>query len=171
MSDPEYQARFETMTKEEQEAELRKYMGNTPPPLTGETAAEKRAKQATNDTATAVNRQNEIAAILRRILGIDGEFTKKKIRSLLLRAVTNRSRATSARLSKVPIIGEGELQPDPAKVKPIKREETALHHARAAPRTSQRTALYAKRKAKYIKMSVRNAFCPHGDAVRAHAPK
>ena len=41
MSDPAYQARFEKMSKAEQEAELQKYMGNAeaPPPPVGETAA------------------------------------------------------------------------------------------------------------------------------------
>ena len=79
MNDPAYQERFDKMTKQEQEAEMRKYMGNehAPAPPTGETAAERRAKRATDETAAVIARQKELSDIKQRIYGIDPVFAKK----------------------------------------------------------------------------------------------
>src|SRR5439155_25907489 len=69
MNDPAYQERFEKMTKQEQEAEVRKYMGNAqaPAPPTEETAAERRAKQATKEGTAVLAKQNELSNIIQRM--------------------------------------------------------------------------------------------------------
>ncbi len=79
MSDPAYQARFEKMSKAEQEAELQKYMGTAqaPPPPVGETAAERQAKKGVAETQAAVARQKELGALMQRLEDINAEFAKK----------------------------------------------------------------------------------------------
>jgi hypothetical protein len=152
MKDPAYQERFEKMTKQEQEAELRKYMGKTPAPPTGETAAERRAKQAMNETSAVLARQNEVAAIHQRILGIDEEFVKKD------QAITTGpgsheqiAQQTGAKIAKIPLVGGGEAgpMPDPVKFRAVEREQATLDRNRAGWELQQRAALYAERKAKY----------------------
>ena len=154
MNDPEYQARFEKMTKMEQEAELQKYMGNAhaPAPPAGETAAERRARQGTNETAAVLARQNEINAILQRIYEIDTEFAKKdKAITSVPGSHDQIARETAAKMAKLPLIEGGEAgpMPDPAKVKVLQRERATLDRNRAASELQQRTAIYAERRAKY----------------------
>ena len=150
MKDPAYQERFEKMTKKEQEAELRKYMGNAPTPPAGETAAERRAKQATNETTAVMARQNDLNAILQRIHGIDGEFVKKD-RAIVAAPGSHEqiARETGAKIEKIPLVGGGEPMRDPAKLKVVQREQATLDRNRAALELQQRTALYAQRKAQY----------------------
>jgi hypothetical protein len=154
LKDPAYQERFEKMSKKEQEAELQKYMGNAnaPVPPAGETAAERRAKQAVNETGAVLAKQNEVAAILQRIQGIDAEFVKKD-KAIATGAGSHEQIAqqTRARIAKIPMVEMGEAgpMPDPAKLKAALREQATLDRNRAALELQQRTALYAERKAKY----------------------
>ena len=154
LKDPAYQERFEKMSKKEQEAELQKYMGNAnaPTPPAGETAAERRAKQAVNETGAVLAKQNDVAAILQRIQGIDAEFAKKD-QAIATGAGSHEQIAqqTRARIAKIPMVEMGEAgpMPDPAKLKAALREQATLDRNRAALELQQRTALYAERKAKY----------------------
>lgn len=154
LKDPAYQERFEKMSKKEQEAELQKYMGNAnaPTPPAGETAAERRAKHAVNETGAVLAKQNDVAAILQRIQGIDAEFAKKD-QAISTGAGSHEQIAqqTRARIAKIPMVDMGEAgpMPDPAKLKAAQREQATLDRNRAALELQQRTALYAERKAKY----------------------
>jgi hypothetical protein len=154
LKDPAYQERFEKMSKKEQEAELQKYMGNAnaPTPPAGETAAERRAKHAVNETGAVLAKQNDVAAILQRIQGIDAEFAKKD-QAIATGAGSHEQIAhqTRARIAKIPMVEMGEAgpMPDPAKLKAALREQATLDRNRAALELQQRTALYAERKAKY----------------------
>jgi len=154
MSDPAYQARFEKMSKAEQEAELQKYMGNAqaPPPPVGETAAERQAKKGVAETKAAVAKTEELAALMRRVGEIDLEFDNKDKTVLATPGGYNEiSKDIGARIAKLPIIGTGEAGPysDPAKVQALRREGVTRQRARATWELQQRTPLYAQRKAKY----------------------
>jgi hypothetical protein len=154
MSDPAYQARFEKMSKAEQEAELQKYMGNAqaPPPPVGETAAERQAKKGVAETKAAVAKTEELAALMKRVGEIDLEFNNKDKTVLATPGGYDTIRNDiGARMAKLPIIGVGEAGPysDPAKVQALRREGATLERARATWELQQRTPLYAQRKAKY----------------------
>jgi hypothetical protein len=153
MSDPAYQARFEKMSKKEQEAEIQKYMGNAqaPAPPTGETAAERQAKQAVKETTTVVARQNELGAIMQRLQGLDAEFAQKD--QAILAAPGGHEqigKEIGARIEKLPVIQMGEMYDhDQAKVQALQRELATRDRTRAAWELQQRAALYAQRKARY----------------------
>ena len=107
MNDPAYQERFDKMSKQEQEAEMRKYMGNehAPAPPTGETAAERRAKRATDETAAVIARQKELADIKQRIYGIDAVFAKKDQAILATPGGHDQiAKEISARVEKLPVV-------------------------------------------------------------------
>ena len=154
MSDPAYQARFEKMSKAEQEAELQKYMGNAqaPPPPVGETAAERQAKKGVAETKAAMAKTEELAALMQRVGEIDLEFnTKDKAVLATPGGYDEISKDIGARIAKLPIVGRGEAGPysDPAKVQALRREGVTRERARATWELQQRTPLYAQRKAKY----------------------
>jgi hypothetical protein len=154
MKDPAYQERFEKMPKKEQEAELRKYMGNAlaPTPPVGETAAERQAKQAVDETSAVLAKQNDVAAIFQRIQGIDAEFVQKdQVITTGAGSHEQIAQQTRAKIAKIPLVDGGEAgpMPDPAKLKAVQREHATLDRNRAALELRQRTALYAERKTKY----------------------
>ena len=157
MSDPAYQARFEKMSKAEQEAELQKYMGNAqvPPPV-GETAAERQAKKGVAETKAAVAKTEELAALMKRVREIDLEFDNKDKAVLAAPGSYDTIRNDIGdRIGKLPIIGVGEAGPysDPAKVQALRREGATRERARATWELQQRTPLYAQRKAKYMEVA------------------
>jgi len=153
MSDPAYQARFEKMSKAEQEAELQKYMGNAqaPPPPVGETAAERQAKKGVAETQAAVAKQKELSALMQRVGEIDVEINNKDKAILATPGGYDQiSKDVRARMAKVPMITGGEADfPDPAKMQPLERELVTRWRTRATWELQQRTPLYAQRKAKY----------------------
>jgi hypothetical protein len=154
MNDPAYQARFEKMSKKEQEAEIQKYMGNAqaPPPPVGETAAERRAKQAVKETTTVVAEQNELAAIIQRLREIDAEFAKKDEAIMAAPGGYDQiGNEIRSKIEKLPVVGTGEAGDfvDPAKLQVLQRELAARNRTRAAWELQQRAALYAQRKAQY----------------------
>ena len=154
MSDPAYQARFEKMSKAEQEAELQKYMGNAqaPPPPVGETAAERQAKKGVAETKAAVAKTEELAALMKRLGEIDLEFNNKDKAVLATPGGYDAiGKDIGDRMAKLPIIGVGEAGPysDPAKAQALRREGVTRERARATWELQQRTPLYAQRKAKY----------------------
>lgn len=150
MNDPAYQERFEKMTKPQQEAEMRKYMGNAPAPPVGETAAERRAQQAQSETTAVLARQSDLSDILQRIQVIDAEFTKKDQAIMAAPGGHDEiAKDIGARIEKLPLIdsgGEVGPQPDPVKVLALQRERAARDRARSAWELQQRSALYAQRK-------------------------
>jgi len=153
MSDPAYQARFEKMSKAEQEAELQKYMGNAqaPPPV-GETAAEKQARKGVAETKAAVAKHKELADLMQRVGEIDVEFNNKDKAILATPGGYDAiGKDTRDRIAKLPIIGYGEAggYVDPAKLQALQREGVTRERTRATWELQQRTALYAQRKAKY----------------------
>jgi len=154
MSDPAYQARFEKMSKAEQEAELQKYMGNAqaPPPPVGETAAERQAKKGVVETQAAIAKQKELAALLQKVGEIDVEFNSKD--KAILAAPGGYEaigKNIADRITKLPIIGVGEAGPyhDPVKEQALQREGATRDRDHASWELQQRTPLYAQRKAKY----------------------
>jgi hypothetical protein len=154
MSDPAYQARFEKMSKAEQEAELQKYMGNpqAPPPPVGETAAERQARKGVVETQAAVARQKELAALLQRVGEIDVEVNNKDKEILATPGGYDAiGKDIGDKIAKLPIIGYGEAggYVDPAKEQALRRERVTRERTRAAWELQQRTSLYTQRKAKY----------------------
>ena len=155
MSDPAYQARFEKMSKKEQEAELQKYMGNAqaPPPPVGETAAERQAKKGVAETKAAVAKHEELAALMQRVGEIDVEFNKKDKALLATPGGYDAiGKDIRDRIAKLPIIGSSDAfgpYSDPAKVQALQRELVTRERDRATWELQQRTVLYAQRKAKY----------------------
>jgi hypothetical protein len=154
MSDPAYQARFEKMTKKEQEAELQKYMGNAqaPPPPVGESVAERRAAQNVNETSAVVAQQNELGAIMQRLLARDAEFDEKD-RAILAApgGYDEINNDIQARIAKLPVIAKGEAgdMVDPVKLQVLERERATRDRTRAASELQQRAALYTRRKTHY----------------------
>lgn len=154
MSDPAYQARFEKMSKAEQEAELQKYMGNAqaPPPPVGETAAERQAKKGVAESQAALAKHKEIAALMQRLWDIDLEI-KNKDKAILATpgGYDEINKDIGAKISKLPIIGYGEAggYVDPVKEQALRREGVTRERTRATWELQQRTPLYAQRKAKY----------------------
>ena len=154
MNDPAYQERFEKMTKQEQEAEMRKYLGNAqaPAPPTGETAAERQAKRATNETTAVVARQKELADIRQRMRGIDAVFAQK---DQAIRATPGGydqiGKEIAARVQKLPVVATGEAgdMADPVKLQALQREQATRERTRATWELQQRAALYGQRKAQY----------------------
>ena len=158
MNDPEYRERFEKMTPEQQEGEMRKAMGPGATVAQHTAAEEKRAMQAPNEMAVRAARQKEIAALLEKLLRIDSEFEKKD--KAIASSPGNHDQIaadTKANIAKLPIVhipGEASYDgPDPAKLKVVLREQAALDRTRAAADLQQRTALFAERKAKYKELA------------------
>lgn len=154
MNDPAYQERFEKMTKQEQEAELKKYMGNehAPAPPAGETAAERQARRATNETSAVLARQNELADIRQRMRGIDPAFNKKDQAILATPGGYDQiAREISARIEKLPVVATGEAGDlvDPVKLQALQRERATRERTRATWELQQRAAIYRQRKAQY----------------------
>jgi hypothetical protein len=153
MSDPEYQARFEKMSKAEQEAEIKKYTGNqAPPPPKGETAAERRARQTTTEATSVLAQQNELGEIIRRINAGNEEWQQKD--AAILATPGNHQQIKDdidVKIGKLPIIGQGEAGPfvDPVAYDALLRELSVRDRARAAWELPRRSALYNQRKAKY----------------------
>ena len=161
MSDPAYQERFEKMSKQEQEAEMRKMMGNAhaPPPPTGPTAAERQAKVATDEATAAMARQNALADIYKQISGIyavDTEFDKKdKAIGTAPGSHKDIDAAFQAKFDKLPRpnCGEAGCFPDAAKAQVLDNERVTRNRARASSELTQRAVLYAQRKAKYKELA------------------
>ena len=152
MNDPAYQERFEKMTKQEQETEMRKYLGNAQAPPTGETAAEKQAKRATGETTAVVARQKELADIRQRMGGIDAAFAKKDQAILATPGGYDQIRKEiAARVQKLPVVATGEAGDivDPVKLQALQREQVTRERTRATWELQQRAALYGQRKAQY----------------------
>ena len=154
MNDPAYQERFEKMSKQEQEAEMRKYMGNehAPAPPTGETAAERRAKRATDETTAVVARQKELSEIQRQLNGIDAAFEKKDQAILAAPGGYDQiAKEIAARVEKLPVVASGEAGDivDPVKLQALLWEQSTRERTRATWELQQRAALYNQRKARY----------------------
>jgi len=151
MNDPAYQERFEKMSKKEQEAELQKYMGNAhaPAPPSGETAAERQAKQATKETAAAMAGQNELGNILQRMRAGDAEFDNKDKAILAAPGGHDQiAKEIGDRMQKLPVIGHGEAGNivDPIKLQALERERVTRDRTRATWELQQRATLYTQRK-------------------------
>ena len=154
LNDPAYQERFEKMTKQEQEAEIRKYMGNAqaPAPPAGETTAERRAQQATKETTAVLAKQKELSGIMQRMSEIDGEFAKKDQAIMATPGGHDQiAKEIGARVEKLPVVemGESGPQPDPVRLQALQREQATRDRTRATWELQQRAALYAQRKAQY----------------------
>jgi hypothetical protein len=154
MSDPAYQARFEKMSKAEQEAELQKYMGNAnvPAPPTGETAAERNARHATAESAAVVARQKELGALMQQLGEIDVEFKNKdKVILATPGGYDEIRKEIHDRIEKLPIIGYNEAGAyvDPVKFQALQREGATRARARATWELQQRTLLYNQTKSRY----------------------
>ncbi len=154
MNDPAYQARFEKMSKAEQEAEMRKMMGNTmaPAPPSGPTAAERQAKQATTETASVVARQQELGAIFQRLSEIDAEFAKRNGAIAAAPGGHNQIREdVNAKLARVPMIKGGEAGDirEPIQEQSVIREHATRDRERATAELQQQAALFNQRKARY----------------------
>jgi hypothetical protein len=152
MNDPAYQARFEKMSKAEQEAELQKYMGNAQAPaaLRGETAAERQAKQATAEVSGVLARQKELAALTQRLFDADAEFSRKhQAIPAAPGGYAQIAQDVQSRMAKVPLIQGEATMPDPAKMQPWERELATRNRDRASFELQQQSSLFTQRKARY----------------------
>ena len=158
MNDPEYRERFEKMTPEEQEAEMRKAMGPNARVAQHTAEEEQRAMQTPNQMAAAVARQNDLGALMQRVVEIETEFANKdKAISASAGNHDQIRRDMVAKIAKLPIVhipGEASYDgPDPAGLKRLRQEQAGLDLKRAAAELQQRAALYAERKAKYKELA------------------
>ena len=159
MNDPAYREKFEKMTPQEQEAEMRNAMGPSAHVAQHSAADDQRSAQASNEMAPRVARHNEISDLLRRMLEIDADFDKKD--KAIAGSPGNHDQIaseTQAKIAKLPIVhiggGEGSYDgPDPVKMKVLQRERAGLDRARAASELQQRTSLFAERKSKYKELA------------------
>ena len=159
MNDPAYREKFEKMTQQEQEAEMRKAMGPSAHVAQHSAADDQRSAQASNEMAPRVARHNEISALLQRIYEAEAEFEKKG--KAIAASPGNHDQIageTKAKIAKLPLVhipsDEGMYDgPDPAKVKLVYREQAGIDRARAASELQQRTALFAERKSKYKELA------------------
>lgn len=157
MNDPEYRARFQKMSDQEKEAEMRKFMGNAPPTApTQQTPAEQQQAQertqTKNDVTTAMAIRSELSQMVQRMGEIDATFAKKDLE--ITHSPGNHTEIAgiiAAKVAKVPIVELGEYgkDRDPELMKPLMREEATLHRDRAGWELKQRSALHAQRKAQY----------------------
>jgi hypothetical protein len=144
------------MTPEEQEAEMRKAMGPGAHVAQHTAAEEKRAMQATNEATAVMAKQNELNAIMKRILDADAEFSKKQQAIAATPGGHDLIRRESqVKIDKIPLVemGEAGAMPDPVKFKTVKREQATLHRNRALWELQQRTSLYTQRKADYKELA------------------
>ena len=82
MNDPEYRARFQKMSQQEKEAELRKNMGTIAPPTPEQHQEGSQPPIATsNETATAMAIRNELGQMAQHIGEIDPDSPSKITRS------------------------------------------------------------------------------------------
>jgi hypothetical protein len=158
MNDPAYQARFEKMSKKEQEAEIAKYTGSdkAPPPPTVPTAAERQAQRASDEMKTSIDRQSELGTILESIANANAEFVTKD------KEITNSAgnheeirKQYSSRIDKIPMVeaGEAGMVRDPVQYKAARRAWAAADRQRASAELRQRTVLYGQRKTRYRELA------------------
>jgi hypothetical protein len=152
MNDPAYRERFEKMTPQEQEAEMRKAMGPGAHVAEHTAAEEQRAMQAPNEVKRVMAKQNDLNGIYQKILGIDAEFVKKdQAISTAPGSHEQIMQQIQAKIAKIPMVDGGEAGPipDPVQFRAAQVERATLNRKRAALELQQRTALYAQRKVQY----------------------
>jgi hypothetical protein len=152
MNDPEYRARFQKMSEQEKEAELRKNMGTVALPTRQQHQNAQQQIATGNETATAMPIRNELTQMAQRIGEIDLEFSKRdQVISAGKGSHDEISREIGAKMAKVPVVELAEYghDRDPVQVMALELEQATRDRERAAMELSQRVALYAQRKAQY----------------------
>jgi len=152
MNDPEYRARFQKMSEQEKEAELRKNMGMVAPPTPEQQQKAQQPIAASNETATTMAIRNELGQMAQHIGEIDSDLAKKDHAISTSKGSHDEiSREIGAKMGKVPVVELGEYghDRDPAQVMALELEQATRDRERAAIELSQRADLYAQRKAQY----------------------
>ena len=152
MNDPEYRARFQKMSDQQKEAEIRNNMGTVAPPTPEQHQKAQQELRAGNEVATNMAIRNELNQMSQRIGEIDLEFTKKdQAISASKGSHEDIAREIGAKMAKVPVVELGEYghDRDPQQMMALEREQAARDRERAALELSQRVALHAQRKAQY----------------------
>ena len=152
MNDPEYRARFQKMSEQEKEAELRKNMGTVAPPTPEQHQKAQQQIAASNETASPMAIRNELGQMAQHIGEIDSDLAKKDHAISTSKGSHDEiSREIGAKMGKVPVVELGEYghDRDPAQVMALELEQATRDRERAAIELSQRADLYAQRKARY----------------------
>ncbi len=151
MTDPEYRARFQKMSKQEQEAEIRKFMG-APPASAGPSEPASEGPPVGNELATAMAIRSDLQKMLAKIREIDAEFTSKEQAILATQGSHQEiEREIKAKIEKVPFVSLGEAghHRDPQRVTALHKEQATRNRDRANWELHQRSALYNQRKTRY----------------------
>jgi hypothetical protein len=152
MSDPAYRARLNSMTPQEQEAEIRRNMGKVTP-LSAE-EHEKAQQQLRNgdEIRTSMAVRNEINEMGTRLGEIEATYARRD-QAISLTPGNHRqiAEAIGDKMAKVPIVELGEYghDRDPVKVQALEREKARMDRDRAAAELAERTKLYKQRKLEY----------------------
>jgi hypothetical protein len=156
MTDPEYRARFQKMSEQEQEAELGKNMGTLAPPTAEQHQKAQQSMAAGKETATALAIRSELAQMGQRIAEVDLEFTKKdQAISTSKGSHEEISREISTKMAKVPVVELGEYghDRDPEQMMALAVEQATRDRERSAFELKQRATLYAQHEAQYKEMA------------------
>jgi hypothetical protein len=155
MSDPAYRARLMQMNPREQEAEVRRNMGDIAPQTAEQHQNAQQQVRAGNETATAMAVRNEISQMQQRFAAIDADFARRDL------AITNSpgnhqqiADEIGAKMANVPIVALGEYghDRDPEQMMRLTRERVVRDRERADVELLERTQLYQQRKAQYAKL-------------------
>jgi len=155
MSDPAYRARLMQMNPREQEAEVRRNMGDIAPQTAEQHQNAQQQVRAGNGTATAMAVRNEISQMQQRFAAIDADFARRDL------AITNSpgnhqqiADEIGAKMANVPIVALGEYghDRDPEQMMRLTRERAVRDRERADVELLERTQLYQQRKAQYAKL-------------------
>ena len=152
MNDPEYRARFQKLSEQEQEAELRKNLGTVAAPTPEQHQKAQAELAAGKETATAMAIRNELTQMSQRIGEIDLEFSKKdQAISTAKGSHEDISLEIGAKIARVPVVELGEYghDRDPAQMMALELEQATRDRERAAVELGQRVALYVQRKLQY----------------------
>lgn len=162
VSDPAYAARFQKMTEQEKEAELRKYMAGdqvtakTPQQMAAEQKAREQQNQQKNEVQNAMEIQQKMTDFQLKLSNVQAtceqEFAAISQSSNNHTAIENEY---GKQLKAIPMVELGEYghDHDPAKVQALKLETVTKHRTLAASELKQYQALLNKLRTEYKKIA------------------
>lgn len=156
MNDPEYRARFQKMSQQEKEAEVRKFTGIAPPPASAPVDQSSQGPPADNELATSMAVRNDLQKMLAKSGEIDAEFAKKDAAIAATKGGHKEIEVeTRAKIKQLPFVSRGEAGqwPDPQKEAALHDEQFNRHRERANWELQQRSGLYNERKIRYKELA------------------
>jgi hypothetical protein len=155
MTDPEYRKRYEKMSDQEKETELRKFMATDPAKtfdqIQDEQIQAKQRLQAKNEAATTIAIRNDLQEMTRQRNALDTAFSARDL-EITNTTGTHReiNEEATAKLAKIPMVNDqimGRVH-DLELTAALNKETAAKHHARAIWELQQRNALLADQRLK-----------------------